>query len=46
VPQDEPAGKKTGADQQGDFSAAPGEKEHLPSVEEGTDNSGRVERSC
>ena len=44
--QDEPEGRKTGMNEQGTFSEAPGEKESLPSVEEGMGNMGRVQRSC
>ena len=42
MPQDELAGKRTDMDEQGAFPETPGEKENLPSVEEGMDNSGRV----
>jgi len=43
---DELAGKKTVMDEQGTFSEAPGEKESLPAVEEGTGNLGQVQRCC
>jgi len=46
VLQDEPAGKKSSVDEQGEFPEAPGEKESLPPVEEGMGNSRRVQRSC
>ena len=45
-PQDEPIGKKTGVDEQGDFPEAPGQKDNLTPVEAGTENSGREQRSC
>jgi len=38
VPKDELAVKKIGMDELGAFPEAPGEKENLPPVEEGTDN--------
>lgn len=44
--QDELAGKKTGMDEQGAFSEAPGEEENVPPVGEEMSNSGRVQRSC
>lgn len=46
MPQDELAGKKTAVDEQGVFPEALGKKENLPPVEEGMDNSRRVQRSC
>ena len=46
MPQDELTGKKTSMDEQGAFPEAPGEKENLLSMEEGKDNSSRVQRSC
>ena len=46
VPQDEPEGKMTHVDEQRAFPGAPGEKENLPPVEEGTGNSSWVQRSC
>jgi len=46
VLQDEPAEKKTSVDEQGACPEAPGEKEILSPVEEGTGNLRRVERHC
>ena len=43
VPQDEPAGKKTGVDEQGTLTETLGEKESLPPVEEEVGNSGRIQ---
>jgi len=45
MPYDEPAGMKTGVDEKGSFSEAPGKKS-LPPVEEGTGNTRRVQRNC
>ena len=38
--------KKTSVDEKGIFPEAPGEKENLLPVEEGTGRSGRVQSSC
>jgi len=43
--QNEPAGKKTGVDEQGAILETPREKENLPPVEEGMGNSERIQ-SC
>jgi len=37
---------KTSVEEQETFPEAPGEKENLSAVEEGTDNLSRVQRSC
>jgi len=46
LPQSDLVRKKTSVDEPGAFPEAPGEKENLSPVEEGTGNLRRVQRSC